>query len=209
MSTTRVENKKRYAREKRRYRSNGPADPRRPKGQNVTREFPVLDLGNQPVVTQKDWELQVGGEVARPCTLKWKSLDEFPIVHLKSDIHCVTGWSRYDNLWKGMRPRWLVERVLPNKTVAYVLARSYDGYSTIISLDAFLGDESLIVTHWNDDPLTREHGGPVRLVIPSLYFWKSPKWLHSLTFITKYQHGYWEALGYHPEGDPWKEQRYE
>jgi DMSO/TMAO reductase YedYZ molybdopterin-dependent catalytic subunit len=209
MSTNRVEKKKQFARDKKRFRSTGPADPRRPKGQSVTKDFPVLDLGSQPTVTPDDWEVQITGEIPKPMVLNWQTLDQFPFVHLKSDIHCVTGWSRYDNLWKGVRPKWIVEHAKPIEAVTHVLARSYDGYSTIIPMQAFLGEQSLIATHWNDEPLTREHGGPVRLVIPSLYFWKSLKWLHTLTFVTKYQHGYWEALGYHPEGDPWKEQRYE
>jgi DMSO/TMAO reductase YedYZ molybdopterin-dependent catalytic subunit len=209
VSTDRVERKKRMALEKRRFRSGPGDDPRRPKGQRVTKEFPVLDLGTQPVVTEGDWETRITGEVAKEIRLDWSKLDEFPFVHLKSDIHCVTGWSRYDNLWKGIRPRWILDAVQPSARVTHVLARSYDGYSTVLPMSALTHEDSLIATHWNDEPLTREHGGPVRLVIPSLYFWKSLKWLHSLTFVTKYQHGYWEALGYHPDGDPWKEQRYE
>ena len=201
--------KQRLAAERKSFRSSGGADIRRPAGQHVTRDFPVLDLGTQPVVSASDWELKIGGAVRQSLTVNWGELDHYPIIHLKSDIHCVTGWTKYNNLWRGIRPKWFVEQVQPASDVSHVMARGYDGYSTVIPTEAFTDDQSLIATHWNDEPLNREHGGPVRLVIPRLYFWKSLKWLHSLTFITRYQHGYWEAQGYHPEGDPWKEQRYE
>ena len=204
-----IETKRRLAAERKSFRSSGSPDARRPAGQHVTRDFPVLDLGTQPAVSQSDWELRIGGAIGQPITINWSDLDRFPAVYLKSDIHCVTGWTKYNNLWRGIRPKWFIQEVQPNADVSHVMARGYDGYSTVIPIRAFTDDQSLIATHWNDEPLNREHGGPVRLVIPRLYFWKSLKWLHSLTFITRYQHGYWEAQGYHPEGDPWKEQRYE
>ena len=188
------------------------ADPKKvrlPPGQRLTQDFPVLDLGVQPNLTQKDWSLTVAGQVAHPLKWNWAAFMALPQVTLTNDIHCVTTWSRYDNTWVGVSMRTLLAQAKPFETAAAVMLRSYDGYSTNLPLADLDRDDVLIAHTWQGAPLAREHGGPVRLVVPHLYFWKSAKWLRHITFMSKDQPGYWEARGYHMRGDPWKEERYD
>lgn len=187
------------------------ADPnkvRLPPGQRLTKDFPVLDLGVQPNVSQNDWSLSVAGQVAHPLKWDWKTFMAQPQVTLKNDIHCVTTWSRYDNTWVGVPMRVLLEQVRPFETAKFVMLKSYDGYATNVPLADIDRDDVLLAHTWNGAPLAREHGGPMRPVIPHLYFWKSAKWLRHITFMEKDQPGYWEARGYHMRGDPWDEERY-
>ena len=188
------------------------ADPKKvrlPPGQRLTQDFPVLDLGVQPNLSRKEWGLSVAGQVAHPLKWDWQALMAQPQVTLTNDIHCVTTWSRYDNAWVGVAMRTVLAAVKPFPTAKFVMLRSFDGYTTNLPL-ADLDRADVVIAHtWQGAPLAREHGGPVRLVVPHLYFWKSAKWLRHMTFMEKDQPGYWEARGYHKRGDPWKEERYD
>ena len=186
-----------------------PAKVRLPPGQRLTKDFPVLDLGVQPNVAQSGWSLSVAGQVGHPLKWTWRDFMTQPQVTLTNDIHCVTTWSRYDNEWVGVPMRHLLSLAKPFETAKFVMLRSFDGYSTNLPLADLDRDDVLIAHTWQDAPLAREHGGPVRLVVPHLYFWKSAKWLRHITFMEKDQPGYWEAPGYHMRGDPWTEQRYD
>jgi len=182
---------------------------RLPPGQRLTKDFPVLDLGVQPNLNPNDWTLSVAGQVGHPLKWTWKEFQALPQVTLVNDIHCVTTWSRYDNTWVGVPMRAVLDAAKPFPTAKFVMLRSYDGYSTNLPLADIDRDDVLIAHTWQGQPLAREHGGPVRLVVPHLYFWKSAKWLRHITFLEKDQPGYWEARGYHMRGDPWKEERYD
>jgi DMSO/TMAO reductase YedYZ molybdopterin-dependent catalytic subunit len=185
-----------------------PGARRLPPGQRETFDFPVLDLGDQPNLSTSDWSLSVGGMVESPIRWDWQTFMAQPQTELISDIHCVTTWSRYDNTWAGVSARHLLKMVRPRKEARFLLLRSFDGYTTNIPLTRFADDDVLLAHSWQGQPLSREHGGPVRAVIPKLYFWKSAKWLRHITFSDRDTPGYWELRGYHGEGDPWKEERY-
>ncbi|MEQ8227560.1 MAG: sulfite oxidase-like oxidoreductase [Rhodospirillales bacterium] len=181
---------------------------RMPPGQHLSQDWPVLDLGHRPLVPTDQWEMKVLGAVDRPLTLSWQQFLDLPQIDLTTDIHCVTSWSTYDNRWRGVAVRTLANAAGLKDTAGFAVLHSHDGYTTNLPLDHFLADTSLIVHSWNGAPLTRDHGGPARAVVPSLYFWKSAKWLRQITFLEKDAPGYWETRGYHNLGDPWKQQRY-
>ena len=181
---------------------------RRPPGQRVTEDFPVLDLGIQPNLSQAEWALSVGGQVENAIKWDWEALMAQPQVECVNDIHCVTTWSRYDNAWKGVAMRTLLAQVKPRASAKFLMLKSFDGYSTNVPLADVDRDDVLIAHTWQGKPLARDHGGPVRLVVPHLYFWKSAKWLRHITFMDQDQPGYWEARGYHMRGDPWMDERY-
>jgi len=181
---------------------------RLPPGQRLTKDFPVLDLGIQPNLTQAEWSLTVAGQVAKPLKWDWKGFMALPQQTFVNDIHCVTTWSRYDNTWQGVPMRALLKEAGVMPTTKFLMLRSFDGYSTNVPMADVDRDDVFLGHTWNGAPLAREHGGPVRMVIPHLYFWKSAKWLRHITFMEKDQPGYWEARGYHMRGDPWTEERY-
>lgn len=181
---------------------------RLPPGQKLVTDWPVLDLGVQPNLLPKDWSLDVSGLVRRPLKWSYAALQKQPQAHQTSDIHCVTAWSRYDNRWQGVSARQLIAQVQPEREGRFLILKSYDGYSTGLPIEHFDDEDVLLATHWEGKPLTRAHGGPVRLVVPKLYFWKSAKWIRSIRFTDRDVKGFWEARGYHDLGDPWKEQRY-
>ena len=187
------------------------ADPdtsRLPPGQHVVKDWPVLDLGVVPNVPQAEWSLTVAGAVQNRITWSFEDLMAQPQVNTVSDIHCVTTWSRYDNSWAGVQFSTLLAAVAPLPSAKAVMLKGYDGYTTNVPLD-WLQDETVLLAHsWEGQPLAREHGGPVRVVIPKLYFWKSAKWLRHITFMDKDAPGYWEARGYHMLGRPFDEERY-
>jgi DMSO/TMAO reductase YedYZ molybdopterin-dependent catalytic subunit len=185
-----------------------PARERLPPGQRLVRDWPVLDLGAEPHVTPERFRLDVDGAVAHPLSLR---LDEFlalPQAASVSDMHCVTQWSRYDNHWKGVAARTVLELVGPKPEVCHVVFHSYDGYTANIRLDQFDRPDVFLVHEWEGRPLTRAHGGPVRMMVPGLYLWKSAKWLRRIQFTTGDVPGFWEQRGYHNNGDPWREERY-
>lgn len=202
--------KEAWAREGRRPKGGpGSGEGRRlPPGQREVRDFPVLDLGQQPNLSRKEWRLSVSGLVEHPIDWSWDDFLAQPQVTLVSDIHCVTSWSRYGNSWQGVSARHLLEVVRPRPEAKFLMLKSYDGYSTNVSLARFAEDDVLLAHSWDGRALERQHGGPVRVVLPSLYFWKSAKWLRHITVMAQDAPGFWEARGYHMNGDPWDEERY-
>jgi DMSO/TMAO reductase YedYZ molybdopterin-dependent catalytic subunit len=181
---------------------------RLPPGQREVKNWPILDLGIQPEVTTANWKLEIDGLVEAPTTLDFAAFMALPQVEMVSDIHCVTQWSRFDNTWRGVATREILARVRPRPDARFVIQTSYDGYTTNLPIADFAGDDVLLAHRWEGADIAREHGGPVRLVLPKLYFWKSAKWLTKLSFVAEDQPGFWEVRGYHMRGDPWKEERY-
>jgi len=182
---------------------------RLPPGRSQSAEWPVLDLGDKPAIDHHDWTLSIAGLVERPVQWDWNTFMVQPQVELKSDIHCVTAWSRFDNTWQGVSANHLLSVVRPLPQAQYLVIHGYDGYTANVPLERFSADNVVLAHHWQGAPITREHGGPVRVVIPDLYFWKSAKWVRHMVFLEHEVKGYWETRGYHNNGDPWKEQRYE
>ncbi|MCS6891012.1 MAG: sulfite oxidase-like oxidoreductase [Rhodovarius sp.] len=204
-----VERKQQWAREGRLLTgtTTRPEADRLPPGQRLVRDFPVLDLGVQPAIPLERWRLRLDGLIARPCELDWAGLQALPQEERVNDIHCVTAWSRFDNAWRGVGVATLLDLVRPLPEARHVLLHGADGYTTNLTLAAFARAENLLATHWAGEPLTRPHGGPVRAVIPHLYFWKSAKWLCRIEFLAEDRPGFWAVGGYHPGGDPWAEER--
>jgi len=186
------------------------ADPavRLPPGQREVATWPVLDIGIQPPVTTKDWKLTVDGLVENPVAWDWAAFQAEKQDDFVSDIHCVTAWSRFDNRWRGVSTRRLLEIVRPRAEAKFVVQHSYDGYTTNVPLEYFAADDVLLAHEWEGKPISREHGGPVRLILPKLYLWKSAKWLTRIEFVAEDRAGFWEVRGYHMRGDPWTEERY-
>ncbi|MFK4509024.1 sulfite oxidase-like oxidoreductase [Bradyrhizobium daqingense] len=185
-----------------------PEDQRLPPGQHLTKDWPVLDLGVVPPVSRERWHLDVYGAVETPVFWTFAEFASQKQTRFTSDIHCVTTWSRYDNEWEGLATRELLALCQPREDAQFVVLHSYDGYTTNLALEDFAAEDALLAHSWSGQPLTEEHGGPVRLVVPHLYFWKSAKWLQAIEFRTKDAPGFWEVRGYHNRGDPWAEQRY-
>jgi len=181
---------------------------RLPPGQHLVEKWPVLDLGVQPDLDKATWRLRIEGLVEKPVTLGFDEFMALPQMEDVSDIHCVTTWSRYDNHWAGVSSRTIVDLVRPKADARHVIFHAYDGYTTNLALEAFLAPDVLIAHSWEGAPLTREHGGPVRAIVPQWYFWKSAKWIRRIEFSAVDKPGFWEERGYHNEGDPWTEQRY-
>jgi DMSO/TMAO reductase YedYZ molybdopterin-dependent catalytic subunit len=185
-----------------------PDDTRLPPGQHLVKNWPVLDLGRQPDMSRERWRLKIRGLVERPVTLDWAGFMALPQKTVRSDIHCVTTWSRYDNDWTGVTTQDLLEAVEPRREAGFELLHGYDGYTTNLPLADFAAAGALLAHSWQGKPLTRDHGGPVRLVVPHLYFWKSAKWIAAIDVLGKNKPGFWEVNGDHMRGDPWAEERY-
>ena len=181
---------------------------RLPPGQKLTTGFPVLDLGVQPAIPLPEWTLTLDGLVEKPVTLDWAAFNALPQVTDVSDFHCVTTWSKYDCRWDGVAFTTLFELVQPKPETKFVYFTSYDGYSTNVPLEHCLDDDVLVATQFNGAPVSREHGGPARVIIPKLYAWKGAKFVKTITFLAEDRLGFWEVRGYHAIGDPWKEERY-
>jgi DMSO/TMAO reductase YedYZ molybdopterin-dependent catalytic subunit len=181
---------------------------RLPPGQREVKTWPVLDLGVKPKIDLKLWRLVVDGLVENPVKLYWDDFTALPQTELRSDIHCVTSWSRYDNDWRGVRVADLLALVRPKAEAKFALFQSYDTYTTNLPLEEFAAPDALLATHWQGEPLALEHGGPVRVVVPKLYFWKSAKWVKKIILSKDDRPGFWEVRGYHNHGDPWAEERY-
>ncbi len=190
----------------------GEPDPGRrerlPPGQRRVDSWPVLDLGVQPHVPTHAWRLAIDGAVAMPLELDWAAFMALPQVEHVSDVHCVTQWSRYNNRWQGVRTSVLLAMARPLPEARHAILHAHDGYTTNVALEHFAADDCLLAHSHDGAPLSREHGGPVRVVIPRLYFWKSPKWIKRIELSAVDQPGFWEVRGYHNVGDPWLEQRY-
>jgi DMSO/TMAO reductase YedYZ molybdopterin-dependent catalytic subunit len=181
---------------------------RLPPGQRLVTNWPVLDLGIQPDLPRADWRLTVDGAVVNPIVWGWDELCAQPVFEDVSDIHCVTQWSRYDNHWRGVSVQHLLSVVQPLPHANHVVLHGYDGYTTNLRLDHFAEADCLLAYSHDGAPITREHGGPVRMVIPRFYLWKSAKWLKHIEFFVADKPGFWETRGYHNQGDPWTEERY-
>lgn len=181
-----------------------------PPGQSRTLKWPVLDAGGPPNIDAGAWKIDVFGFVRQPVEWDWQSFLNLPRVRVFSDFHCVTRWSRLGNLWEGVSTREILSRAGgPLPEAAFVLAHGYDdGFTTNIPLADFLAEDALIALTHDGEPLTPEHGGPARLIVPQRYAWKSAKWLRSIELLGGDQAGFWESNGYHMRGDPWKEERY-
>ena len=177
-----------------------------PPGQYYEEGFPVLTAGPTPSIAAAEWTLAVDGMVAEPTTWSRKEFEALPFERVPCDIHCVTKWSKLNTSFGGVSVDTLMGLVRPEGD--YVMARSGDGYTTNLDLADLTGGKAWVVTEHEGEPLPREHGGPARLLVPHLYFWKSAKWLTGLRVMDHDEPGFWEANGYHNRGDPWKEERY-
>lgn len=177
-------------------------------GQKSTDGFPVLHYGSIPRIETAQWNLDLGGLVEEPVSFTWEEFQALPRVTMENDIHCVTSWSKFDNTWQGVAVSEIMKHVRLKPDATAVMLHAYGGYTTNLRLDDFLRAENLFATHHNGEVLTREHGWPVRLVVPHLYFWKSCKWVRGVQFLAEEQPGFWEMYGYHLRGDPFKEERY-
>lgn len=181
-----------------------------PPGQSRTRKWPILDASGPPRIDPSQWRFHLGGMVHQP--MEWNR-DEFfrlPRVRVFADFHCVTRWSRLGNLWEGVSTRELVARAGGARPEArYVLVNGYDGgWTTNLPLDDFLAEDALVALLHDGEPISAEHGGPARLIVPRLYAWKSAKWVAGVELREQDEAGFWEANGYHMRGDPWAEERY-
>ena len=179
-----------------------------PPGQSRTRKWPVLHAGRVAPVDPTTWDLRVWGLVEREARWTWDEFHALPRVRVFSDFHCVTHWSRLGNLWEGVSVREIMRLAPPQPEARFVLVHAEDGWTTNMPLDDFLVDDSLFVITHDGRPLTADHGGPIRLVVPRLYAWKSAKWVRGVELLARDQAGFWERGGYHMRGDPWEEQRY-
>ena len=179
-----------------------------PPGQFVTEKFPVLTFGPTPRIPTADWRFKVFGLVEEELTLDWEQFNGLPQVTLDAEFHCVTQWSKLQNTWQGILFTDLMKIINPNPEARYVMAHCYGGYTANVALDVLLDDDVLFAHSHDGKPLAPEHGGPMRLVVPKRYGWKSAKWVNGLEFMAQDAPGFWEMRGYHMEGDPWKEERF-
>jgi DMSO/TMAO reductase YedYZ molybdopterin-dependent catalytic subunit len=181
-----------------------------PPGQSRTRKWPVLDAGGPPSIDLERWRFRIDGLVIKPVEWNWEEFQKLPRVKVFSDFHCVTRWSRLGNVWEGVSTRELVERaggLLPEAN--FVVAHGYDfGWTTNLPANEFLAEDALIALTHDGEPISVEHGGPARGIVPRLYAWKSAKWIFDIEFIREDRPGFWERNGYHMNGDPWKEERF-
>jgi DMSO/TMAO reductase YedYZ molybdopterin-dependent catalytic subunit len=182
--------------------------PRVPPGQFETEKFPVLTYGTTPDVAREDWSLEIAGLVEAPVTIPWGEFARLPRTTLRADFHCVTTWSRLDLIWEGVAVTEAMKQARPRAGARAVLAHCHGGYTTNLALDDFLREGNLFAFRVDGADLPREHGGPVRLLVPHLYGWKSAKWVKAIEFLAEERLGFWEKYGYHPRGDPWKEERF-
>jgi DMSO/TMAO reductase YedYZ molybdopterin-dependent catalytic subunit len=184
-------------------------DPARlPPGQYLTEKWPVLHAGSVPQTDLATWDFKVFGEVDEPVTLTYEELMALPQTEITADIHCVTRWSRFDTSFKGVHWRELKKLVRPKPSARFVLAHAEQGFTSNLPLEALEEDDALIAWEADGEPLEPEHGWPLRLVVPSRYFWKSAKWLRGLELLAADQPGFWERYGYHNDADYWMEERY-
>jgi DMSO/TMAO reductase YedYZ molybdopterin-dependent catalytic subunit len=181
---------------------------RLPPGQVITRKWPVLHYGTVPRVDLATWRFRVSGAVEHPFAITWQELQALPLRQTACDIHCVTRWSRYDNVFEGVPVQLLLQRARVKPEARYALVHAEQGFSTNLPLADLDRPENLLALSHDGEPLTPEHGGPVRLLVPHLYFWKSAKWVCGIECLEEDVPGFWEDNGYHMRGDPWREERY-
>lgn len=178
-----------------------------PPGQYLTQGFPVLTYGETPDVAQDTWEFKVWG-CAEPASFSWDEFLALPAREYTKDFHCVTRWSKLDVQWRGIPVPELMARLQLQPNAKHVLMHCYGGYTTNLTLDEFVRDDNFFAFELFGEPLPPEHGGPLRLVVPHLYAWKSAKWISGLEFLDEEALGFWERNGYHTRGEPWAEERY-
>ena len=181
---------------------------RLPPGQVITRKWPVLHYGTVPRVDLGTWRFSVSGAVEQPFAITWEELQAFPRRQTACDIHCVTRWSRYDNVFEGVSVQLLLQRARVKPEARYALVHAEQGFTTNLPLGDLDQPENLLALSHDGEPLTPEHGGPVRLLVPHLYLWKSAKWVRGIECLEEDVPGFWEENGYHMRGDPWQEERY-
>jgi DMSO/TMAO reductase YedYZ molybdopterin-dependent catalytic subunit len=184
-------------------------DPDRvPPGQYLTEGFPVLTVGGNPHYDLATWDFEVLGHVERPLTLSWDELQALPQKEVTTDIHCVTRWSKLDTTWVGVPVSELLERAAVRPEATHVMACSDGGYTTNLPLAVVMDDDVLLAHTYDGNPLERDHGAPLRLLVPKRYFWKSAKFLRKLELMDEDRMGFWELNGYHNDADPWREERH-
>jgi DMSO/TMAO reductase YedYZ molybdopterin-dependent catalytic subunit len=178
-----------------------------PPGQHLAKGFPVLTYGQTPQVTREEWQLRVWG-LAKEKTFRWSDLMEMPQHAFTADFHCVTTWSKLDVQWVGVKVTDLMQQVEVDPKAVHVMQHCYGGYTTNIAMEDFLKEENFFAYLLFGEALPADHGGPMRLVVPHLYAWKSAKWINGLEFLDHAELGFWERNGYHQRGEPWAEERY-
>jgi DMSO/TMAO reductase YedYZ molybdopterin-dependent catalytic subunit len=179
---------------------------RLPPGQYLVRDFPVLSYGPTPRTALEEWSFAITGAVDEPLTWSWDEFQALPTETITTDIHCVTKWSKLDTTWEGVSVDTLLDGV--ETAAEFVSAFCDGGYETNLPLDDVTGGKAWVAFAYGGEPLTPEHGGPARLLVPHLYFWKSAKWVRGIRLTNEDEPGFWETNGYHNRGDPWREQRY-
>ena len=183
------------------------SDTRLPPGQYLTEDFPVLSAGPTPRVPQDRWEFTIATETGTRYTWTWQQLVALPAEEPTVDLHCVTKWSKLDTSWRGVSLDVLFENV--ESAADFAMIQSYGGYTTNLPLEDLLDGQAWLAYDYDGEDLPAEHGGPVRLLVPHLYLWKSAKWVRGIDLLLEDEPGFWESLGYHDYGDPWREQRYQ
>ena len=179
-----------------------------PPGQYVSPKLPVMSYAGTPRIGLGDWRLKLSGFVEEPVELDWEGFTAMPQTVVRADFHCVTQWSRLGNTWEGVLANAIIERCRPSPEAAYVMVHCFDGYTTNLPLGALTSPDVLFAHRHDGEPLAPAHGGPMRLVVPALYGWKSAKWVSGLEFRAEDSPGFWEMRGYHMRGDPWREERF-
>ena len=183
-------------------------EPRLPPGQVRTDKWPVLHYGSVPRIDLATWDFRVHGLVERPMRWTWEEFLSLPQVTVRSDIHCVTRWSRFDNTWQGVAFGEILERVGPKPEARFVIVHAEPEYTTNLPLAELMQDDVLFAHRHDGEPLAPEHGWPLRLVVPRRYFWKSAKWVRAIELVGADRPGFWERNGYHNDADPWREERF-
>jgi DMSO/TMAO reductase YedYZ molybdopterin-dependent catalytic subunit len=179
-----------------------------PPGQYLTEKFPVLHYGSVPMADLATWDLRVFGEVDNPLRLSWTEFRALPRAAVTADIHCVTRWSKLDTHWEGVSIRTIIDLAQVRPSAAFVIGHAEQGYTANLPLAVLDDDDVLLADTYEGEPLTPEHGYPLRLIVPKRYFWKGPKWIRGLEFAATDTKGFWERYGYHNDADPWAEQRF-
>lgn len=185
------------------------AEGRLPPGQAATLKWPVLHYGSVPRFDAGSWDFKIVGLVGQPVRLSWQEFNALPRFEVTRDFHCVTRWSRFDNRWTGVAFRDVLKLAPPKPAASHVLVHAEQGFTANVPLADLDRDDVLFATHHDGEPLTPEHGYPLRLIVPHLYAWKSVKWTRGLEFLDRDVAGFWERNGYHMYGDPWREQRFD
>jgi DMSO/TMAO reductase YedYZ molybdopterin-dependent catalytic subunit len=195
--------------ERKRQQEERRAEGRLPPGQSLTLKWPVLHYGSVPRFDPVTWDFRVDGLVKHPLRFNWSEFNQLPRSDRTSDFHCVTRWSRFDNRWTGVAIRDILSRAKPLQNAKYLLVHAEQGFTANVPLADLDRDDVLLATHHDGEPLSADHGYPLRLIVPQLYAWKSVKWVRRLELLEKDSPGFWEQNGYHMRGDPFKEERFD